>query len=344
MKRLLIFILIGLISGLLFVLYFDYYLKPDNKFFVAAANKGDSWTQKLRAESTEPCYVITGGSEIRMGINPAIILQDSGTRLLNAAGQAGFGYRCNIVHALNYLQPGDTLIINVRSTVFDHHKTIPNGLKYCWQRMGTKTFSSDLIPPTIDNIAKLLQGSSAEISLFIIKMLATPDSIYKYDSQTIIHETGWIENQYKTQLPKPPVANGDLSEALSISVETKEFLNTVKKECDKRGAKLCTYFYAAYADQSYYPHAVATALTLTRHGIPVVRDEVMGLDSSEDSFADTPLHLSPEGSRTHSIRLGRILSSEQKFWTEAELVDKLHSMGYNDSGVKLPLTSSPAGK
>lgn len=334
MKRLLFYLVLGLAGGLLFTLYFDYNIKPDNCFFIKAADTGDTWVTKLRGESDTPCYVITGGSEIRMSIDPACMHNDSGTRMINAAGQAGFGLTCNFVHGLSYLQPGDTLIVSIKHTNFVEKDISANGLKYCWHRLGLKTFDTELIKPTADNISKIIQGSSGELCMYAIKRILSPDDIYIYDKKTHIHETGWIENHHKNSITLFTPNPQNISNSLTLPAAEAAFLETLKAECDKRGAKLCTYFYIEYAGQTLYPHAVAAALTLTRNGIPVVRDSAMGIDSSRDSFADFASHLSPQGSRIHSTRLGRILSSSQKFWTEQELVDILHELGYNEQGLK----------
>lgn len=334
MKRLLFYLVLGLAGGLLFTIYFDYNIKPDNCFFIKAAETGDTWVNKLRSESDAPCYVITGGSEIRMSIDPAYMHGDSGTRMINAAGQAGFGITCNIVHGLSYLHPGDTLIVSIKHTNFVEDNISANGLKYCWRRLGLKTFGTDLIKPTADNIGKIFQGSSGELCMYAIKRLLSPGNIYIYDKKTHIHETGWVENYHKKSIPLFSPNSQNISNALTLPTAEAAFLETLKAECDKRGAKLCTYFYIEYAAQTLYPHAAAAALTLTRNGIPVVRDPTMGIDSSQDSFADFVSHLSPQGSRIHSARLGRILSSSQKFWTEEELVDILRNLGYNEQGLK----------
>lgn len=334
MKRLIIAIIIGLIAGGLCSLLYDRHISPNDNYFAAATKKSDSWAEKLRAESQEPCYIFTGCSEVRMGIDPAIMLNEYGVRAINAGGQAGYGFACNTVLGLSYLQQGDHLMVSIRGTYLPEGGGIdPRGLKFCWRILGASMFDNNILHFNVKTFKEIILNNSGEISLFLVKALTTPNNIYKYDHDTVIHDSGWCENNIKA-----PLSGTAYAPAEKINVhfrdDLKSLLLKLKEECRKRGAHMSLYLFTNFSNDTVKPYMILTAMSYMEAGLSVLKDETFGVEPDISCFADSPSHLSTKGTIKQSRRVAESISLN-KYWTMEELEEELRRCGYNKDGSRI---------
>lgn len=73
------------------------------------------------------------------------------------------------------------------------------------------------------------------------------------------------------------------------------------------------------------------ALQLTRMGIPVLKDERLGLTVNNKILADTYYHMNAEGADWNSRIIARLLK-EKSYWTEQELLAKMKELGFTEDG------------
>lgn len=331
MKRLVTAIVLGIIIGLLCTAVYDGALSPNDNYFAKAAEKSDAWAAELRRQSGAPCYVFSGGSETRMGIDPQVMLQEYGIRAINAGGTAGYGQACNTVLSLRYLQKGDTMLIGLRGTHLPADNGMTDmGLKFCFRLMGMDMFNNSILPLNFRNLSRIARGNAGEWSMYITKLLATPGSMFKYDQGTIHHDSGWCENRlhgpldYKVLPPGTPLH-------FHIHDNLSNLLIKAKQECEAKGCTCCVYIFANYCSPSYTPYLALLALKYMDLGLNVVKDESFGCYTDPADFADTAYHLSPGGTLKQSRKLAQKLKN-QEFWTREELTAILRYYGYDTHG------------
>lgn len=333
MKRLLLFILLGLIAGGLFTFFYDSTLDPGANYFARAAEKTDSWEAALRAESGAPCYVFAGGSEVRMCLDPKIMKDEYGVRVLNAGGMAGYGIRCNAVLGVDYLRPGDTLVLSMRGTLLGEDDGMTtSGLKFCYRRLGLRMFDSGLIEMNASNLKQIFVGRAGDLSMYIAKNLFRPDDVYKYDTNTKLHESGWCENFYKHEYMHMNyfTPGGDVKVVMNDAL--RNFLMQLKAACEAKGARLAIYMSPERLNTHCAIPASFIACEYMKLGIPVLRDPTFGCVQDMQYISDRPNHLSPEGTRKYSRIYAEALRRSNPFWTFEELEALQHAYGYAADG------------
>ncbi len=334
MKHLVLCLLAGFVAALLGIQVFDLCLEPNNHFFRRAAQMSDAWEAQLRASSPEPCYIFEGGSEIRMGVDPELMMREYGVRAVNAGGAAFFGVHVNTRMALQYTRPGDTLVLSLSYLTLPEKDLVTPGLKFAWSRLGPAMFDGKLIPCNSYTVKEVLKGSSGILSMYICKRICTPDQMYKYDLRTRIHESGWCELFYDDMLRRKPwrfPCPPSLSPYGQPNKHMLDYLATLKGICREKQVHLVVYFAPGCIHESAKACSAMTALALTRLGIPVIRTESLGIEPDNKLFADMPAHLNGAGTAKHSRQLAQALR-DHRFWTEDELVHFLHCRGWGEHG------------
>lgn len=333
MKRLILFIFIGLVAGVLFTLFYDGALDPGANYFDRAAEKTDSWEAALRAESDEPCYVFAGGSEVRMCLDPQIMKDEYGARVVNAGGMAGYGIRCNAVLGVHYLRPGDTLLLAMRGTKMDLADGITtSGLKFCYRRLGMSMFDSGIIPADASTLKQIFVGRAGDLSMYIAKKLLRPDDVYKYDTNTKLHESGWCENFYKHEYMHMNYFTPGRDVKVVVNDALRNFLLQLKAACEAKGARLAIYMSPECMNTQCAIPASFIACEYMKLGIPVLRDSTFGCVHDMQYISDRPNHLSPEGTRKYSRIYAEALRRSNPFWTFEELEAQQHAYGYAADG------------
>lgn len=324
MKKLVLFSFLGLLLGGLWVVYYDQFINLE--YWNAAANATDVWEKKLRTESNAPCYIFTGGSEVRMGsIYPKVMYDEFGVRAINAGANAGFGRAGNISIALDYAKPGDYLIVSIRDFITDETKLITTaGKKYCFMRQGFKMFKSPFIKFNFSTLKDLTFGEAGDSSMYIVYKLFFPSKLNSWKNHIIIHESGWCEQTYRKELSMKPILTP--ANEVTINDATKKFLNTLKAECEKRHISLVMFINAHYSTTQDIPYLAMLAFRLVEEGIPVLKDPHFGCDSDRSLFSDSLNHLSLKGSIKYSRIFAQCLVNKS-YWSKEELILILKEYG-----------------
>lgn len=321
MKRLLLCILAGVAAAVAFNLYFDSHLDPNANFFDEMARLSDRWETQLRAESPAPCHVIAGGSEIRMGVDPAWLKERYGLRVVNSGNTASFGTRVNTLTALRYLRKGDTLVLSLLIPRLAEGDTSPWGIKYAWRREGWGMFEESLAPGPAESFKHIIRGAGDMLSTYLAKMIITPDHMYRYDNHTRKHASGWCELFYNNMAqnapsPSPDRAGERFNSRMNRAMA--DYLAETKEICRRKGVNVAIYFAPVCVEARGRRAHAAYALEFIRAGVPVLRTEALGCEPDSRLFADTYAHLNAAGMAKHGRMLGEALRG-QRYWTEGEL-------------------------
>lgn len=343
MKRLLAIIGCAILLALVCIQLYSRFLNPDMKFFLRVAEASDGWAEQIHADE-RPVYVLAGGSEARSGVDPQIMLDEFELPLINAAEGAGHGLRANANVAFQYLKPGDTLILSILSTNDVNVPPAAAGMKLNVYRMGIRVLKTGMIGPSMENAGKFLASDMRNMFIMLTRYFGREGRMFKYDEQTHIHSSGWMEIQYREMDKYKPTP---LEEHTSIQplADDSEFIRVLRllgKYCREQNIRLLTNIPVGCNHESNRPQYAMQALCITRLGIPVLKDERLGCLPVPSDFADTPAHLNPKAARENTRTLGNLLQNNTT-WTEKELVDILSSMGWNADGT--PITKqSPSSK
>ena len=103
LKRILTYLLLAVLAAYLINWVYESTLNPGSLFFSKCIEQTHKWNQLLRT-SPKPCYVFSGGSEVRMCIEPKTMLEKHSIRAVNAGVQVGNGVRCNAQSALPFVK------------------------------------------------------------------------------------------------------------------------------------------------------------------------------------------------------------------------------------------------
>ena len=332
MKRLLAIIGCAILLAVVCIQLYSRYINRDMHFFLRAANASDAWAEHIQA-GNRPVYVMTGGSEIRSGVNPQIMLDEFGIPLVNASGAAGHGLQANAAAAFKYLKPGDTLVLSILSTIDTNIPPSASGVKINVYRQGLAALDSGMIEPSLESAGKFLSSDVRDMFVLLMRYFGHLGRLYKYDWKTVIHPSGWMEIQYREidsymqEAPKSTRRLVPLADE-SLLIQT---LQRLQSYCEKHGIHLIASLPVECMSESYRAQTAMNALGIVRLGIPVLKDERLGCLPDPRAFADTMDHLNAEGAAENTRILARLLR-DNIFWTEEELEAALHSMEWNADG------------
>lgn len=337
MKKLLSAILSGVVVGVGCVALFDVYLNPGRTFFMSAMETSEKWGEQLRRESDAPCYILEGSSDVRMSVDPAAMKEETGVRAINAGFNAGAGENINMVEALRFSRPGDTLVLFPLIPWRPSDDNDPGSVKFLIHHHGLEAFEKAVVELTPKQLAYAIRGNSSSIFQFLGKAVQGRPTSYKYTRTSTVHESGWAEIHTYPQ-PFKWRANELKDDKLTVFDYIRQVPSTEQKYRE-HGLRLVVQLPRAFRDISHRAQGAYNALYLVRQGIKVLKDPALGVETDRDLMADTDLHQNAKGAQPYSRTLARLLANEE-YWTEAELVEILHSYGRNEDGTLME-TSSP---
>lgn len=322
LKKYFIYILVALILAILANLGYEVFLSPGNKFFSECIEVTGKWEENIRKKG-KPCYVFAGGSEVRMGIEPTVMLTEHGIHAINAGLHAGNGVRCNAQMGLNFLKKGDTLVLSVfpRDAKMKRGAT-RSGINFCVLHLGKKCFYANggILSLEASTLSNLIFGSSSELSVYIMRLLTRPNCLFRYSSShnARIAESGRVEVFIKENHPIKHLKSEKISHEVQFN-GLNSLIRDVQVACRHRGAELIVYFPRCCMSATHRPGNAVVALYLTDMGVPVLRDPQLGTWEDSNAFSDTTEHLSVHAGHEFSVYMAKLLK-EEDYWTREELL------------------------
>ena len=340
MKRLLAIIGCAILLALACIQLYFRFVDADLKFFLRAAAASDSWAGQIHA-AERPIFVLAGGSEARSGVDPQLMLDEFGIPLVNAAGAAGHGLQANAAAAFKYLKPGDTLVLSLLSTDDTNIPPSSSGIKINVYRLGASVFGSGMIEPSLENAGKFLSSDVHSMFVLATRYFGRNGRLFKYNEQTVIHPSGWMEIQYR-QMDSFVLRAHDPHRPLVPLADESLLMQTLQRlhsYCQTHSIRLFVSIPACCFHESGRAEQAMTALCITRKGIPVLKDERLGCLPVPTDFSDTKHHLNAKGAAENTRIMARLLQNNA-YWTAEELEETLRATGWNADGT--PIIESPA--
>lgn len=325
LKKYLSFILTAVVLSFCINRLYEYYLRPESLFFKDCLRASTKWNESLRQDAA-PCYIFSGGSEVRMAIEPQVMLEKHGVKAVNVGLQAGNGVRCNTQIALSFLRKGDTLLLSyIPGNYFLKHDGVTHkGINFCYDVLDKSAFFDGIIPVSAYSVASLIRGDVSNYTIHLLRLLMRPDCIYRYACvrNARITPSGHVEifltNEQHVVLDNSPAKDHIAFDAKNMMAGWKHFLEDLKKYCSDNGINLAIYISRAHYPERYRKINAAVALFFIDMGIPVVKDAYLGCCSDTSHFSDTFLHLSAKGSKVFSEFLAEQLKNKE-YWNKSEL-------------------------
>lgn len=338
MKKYLLYIVLGLLAGYTFIFFFTWCFHPSQVVWIRLMEASEKWERQIR-HSNEPCCILVGGSEISFSVNPEHIFKETGLRLVNASTGASSGLLCNTEMAMRFIKPGDTVILSIIHINNSSISPTTHGLQLTLKKRGIHSFTNRLIPFSANNISIALRGDSASYATYLASLIYPEKATYAYQrKEAQLQPSGWIQLSYEKMdkatwllFPLSALTNhlGDYHRNFK-ETSHQHFLD-IKEVVNRKGAKLCAHMPVWLAHESMRALHAWKALQLTRLGIPVLKDERLGVCSDPTQFADSSLHLKPHAVKENSLIIAKAIQN-QSYWTEQELLHILHELGWNEDG------------
>lgn len=332
MKRLLTIICCAILLALACIQVHSRFFTPSMNFFFRATHASDAWAEQLRQKG-EPVYVFAGSSETRSGIDPQLMMDEYGLPAVNAAENAGFGLAANAAMAFRYLRPGDTMVLNILSCDDENVPPVSSGVKMAVYLLGTEALSTGIIEPSWENLGKFLDSNILNAFIVATRYFGRGKRLFKYDEQTVIHPSGWMEISYEDM--KSYSIPDVLPNYKPVIITEESVLNTLLKRvmtaCREREISLVVALPVSCSNPITRAQGAVLALHCTRMGIPVLRDERLGCHPVPEDYSDIAVHLNAAGAAKHTGIVAQLLKNKA-YWTEQELISVMRQMGYNDTG------------
>ncbi len=322
MKRLLLCISAGILAALLLIQVYSIFLSPEINFYKRAIDISSQYEKKLRSEKLN-CYIIGGCSEIHASVSPEIMLKDIGVPAVCFATGAPFGIASNLAIALNHIQPGDSFVFSLIATDSKALPATANGTKLAFYLYGTKAFTIGGLPADFQSLKNLISSNAKSMLTFVVRYFTRGYS-FIYSTQSTIHPDGWMEIHLKGM--QGQTAGKAPASYQGLSKECIATLLMAKQKCQQLGADFIILLPASFVHPDYSIHYLLNALHITRLGIPVLKDERLGIIKDSQMLTDSPVHFNTQGTIENSRIIARSLK-EKQYWNESELVNRLLQHG-----------------
>ncbi len=327
MKRLLLCISIGFITAIFLAQSYNWFVHPEISYYRNADAITSTYEKTVRATDNS-CYVLAGGSETRAGFIPSVMHEESGISVINTATAAGFGLEANLALAINHLQAGDTLVLSLISVQQNNVIANDSGIKLLAQLYGAKAYQHNILPLTLRNVRTIFSSDAGSMMAYILRKYSRGYA-YIYEKEASIHPDGWMEIHREGMQNFKPHAT--IAPDIELTPDCTDLLRRTMRACRTAHADFLVMLPVGFNNEYETKRRLMHALQLTRMGIPVLRDERLGIEVDNSLYADTIYHLNAKGATQNSRIIARLLK-EKSYWTEQELLEQMKARGFTADG------------
>ena len=288
------------------------FLNPEIRLYRHAANVKERWMKRLDEHSGNK-YIIFGGSSCATSVMGQRLLDQHGLLVANLGFNAGMGATLLTRYALKHAHTGDTLIMAIEPALLNGSSSIPS----LGKQFALATGNSDLLEcSTLDeHLSALWALRPGGYHFFtLLGKVFTRQPLYRYGPGDF-DVSGYQQVRIRRDFEGLPGAGPQLSSS------ARDLLSPLRSTCQNRGIRLVyalPWFYAPAEALEKFQSGNVDFLLQIAEFMPVLADEKFGVHSIREDFADTPLHLTPEGAALRTDALARQLK-EGKTWSVADL-------------------------
>lgn len=315
-------LLAGALVALLVSAAYTRWWNPEVRLYVHAAEVKEAWARRLDAGFTNKTIVF-GGSSTSFTVDPARIRARAGLAVANYGLHAGMMPRFLTGFAAASARPGDLLLMAMEPELL----VVPiNGSDLAAQ-MGFALDKPEWVHASnvtgepvhrIENLVSLRPGAYHFFTLLGKIVLGRP--LYRY-APTDFTESGWQRTDERRAIANPARWSAPLTADARLLLTALKAWGATNHV---RVAYALPWQYVAGPYAAGYQADNLRFLVEVSEFLPVLADERLGAYSVREHFADTPLHLTPEGAGVRSDELAALLKAD-RFWTHDDLARKLRS-------------------
>lgn len=287
-------------------------VNPEVLFFRVGDTAKQSWHRQLRAQHTN-VVVIFGGSSCATSIDARSLRDRHGLAVLNAGLGAGMGARVLSRYALEWVRPGDTLLVALEPALLTGSVEFePLGVQFALASGHRHLLSGDPAPSWPSLLLDLRPGGNHALAMF--GKLVTGQPLYRYA------RSEWSEDgQHAVAARRPIVASPPIPHPLSPA--GRQLLAGLRDTARARGLRIAyvlPWEYCPPERQAEYRRRNLAFLREVSEILPVLREPRLGVHPVLADFADTSVHPIPEAARQRSDELAASLRS-WSLWTPPSL-------------------------
>lgn len=311
-RRLLAAALIALLLSAAYTRWWN----PEVRLYVHAARVKQEWASRLDREFTNKT-VVFGGSSTSFSIDPGRLLERQGEAVANFGLHAGMQLRFLTAFAAAAARPGDLLLMAVEPELLvasSDGSDLAAQMGFALGQPGWIHASNVTGDPVrrVENLVSLRPGAHHFFTLLAKIALGKP--LYRY-APADFTATGWQRTGERRAVTDPARWQAPLDR------DARLFLAALKAWGESRGVRVAYALPWRYASAEAAPAFQTDNLRFLAEvavHLPVLADERLGAYDVREHFADTPLHLTPEGAAVRSDALAEQLRAG-RFWSRSVL-------------------------
>ena len=289
-------------------------VNPEVAFYRHGDQVKQDWSRKLEREQGAK-IVVYGGSSCATTIDGERMLREHRLPVVNLGMHAGMGAKMLTYYALQDLRPGDTLIVSIEQGLLNTPIEIePLGVQLAFATGNVKLLRD---PDRVDWLRCVpdLQPGGYHTFTMLGKIVAR-QPLYRYQPNEF-HASGWQEVRVKRDVQGFDRFHPELSP------DGRELLTFIRRYCDEHRVRVAyslPWSYVAPDKVAGFQQDNIKFIRQVSEFIPVLMEPRLGAYSVREQFADTGLHLTPEGAAIRSDELAEAIIKWQ-VWSGAELDD-----------------------
>ena len=297
-------------------------LNAELNYFLAADRLQSAWAEKMTSEAGAK-LVIYGGSSCLFGIDAERLLHTHQMPAVNLGRGAGMGASVLTLAALQYTRPGDTLVAALEPSLLTGSLQPPAlGVQFSvvaghteWVRhpaVGANSLS------WLSVLLNLRPGGYHALT-GLAKLAGGKPSFRYYASD--VRPGGFAQTAVRLPITRASPHSGVLSE------EAQRFLAALRdwsREHQVRVAYTLPWSFSPPEGATAYQRLNAGLVLSIAEFLPVLRDPRLGAYTVREHFADTELHLTPEGAELRTDETADLIK-HWRVWTIEELSQAAHA-------------------
>jgi hypothetical protein len=305
------FVFVAMAAGLA-AAWYTLYANPEVTFFKEAAKLKEAWAKKIDADYPSK-IVVFGGSSCGTTVDPARLLEREQLPAVNLGLGAGIGPRLLTAYAKKFTRQGDTLIVAIEPDLLTAPLDLPDlGVQFCFATKNLDVLeAADPISPAKHWPA--LRPGGYHCFTLLGKILGR-QPLFRY-STAELQPSGWHRVPLKREFTSPvSVDSSGQTQRLSVSEDARQLLRSLRDWCGHNKVRVaCTlpWTYSPPDQERQARKTNAGFLLQLMEFLPVLKDSKVGVYSNREQYADTSLHLTPEGAALRTDELAR----EIKVWS-----------------------------
>jgi len=292
------------------------YGNPEVRNWVMGGKIKIQWAEKMTREHGSKILVY-GGSSCSFSIDGERMLDRFGLPTINFGRGADMGPTVLTESVLDYIRPGDTLIVAIEPGLLTQSFDVPAlGVQFSYAMHHPEWVRHPHFgEPRVSWFQALAALRPGGFHTFMVAgRFASGRPLFRYQASDY-HASGWEQTEVRVKVTGPADYGTHLSD------NARALLRGLSAWCAERHVRIAYSLPWCYTppDQvkSFQERNIAILLQVNEF-IPVLRDAHLGVDTNLEDFADTQFHLvGPAAALRTDEFAGQIKSWE--LWTATEL-------------------------